>query len=230
MEIDKQTDHLGKVIAGLPDVLCLESGRFEIRKQRLSIKEPIQDLLNELSSLATEKSIVICENVPAKLPAAEIDRERMAQVMTDLTGNAIKFSSIGSDIIVEAEVRDSEILVRVVDHGIGISEEAIPHIREKYYRAKGVLSVGGTGLGLYTTKQIIKVHGDRIWVESEPNKGSTFFFTIPRPIKKRTKRVGKILVEDGISIQQGLGEALKGQTGLEAESPGGLNDISERGG
>jgi signal transduction histidine kinase len=227
--IDKQSEHLGKLIDGLLDVSRLESGRFETRKQRLSIKEPIQDVINELSSLASEKGVVIRENVPSTLPEVEIDRERMTQVMTNLIGNAIKFNSKGSDIIIEAEVRGSEILVRVIDHGTGISKEAIPHIFEKFYRAKGMLSVGGTGLGLYITKQIVEVHGGRIWAESEPNKGSTFFFTIPKPLKKRTKRVGKILVEDGLITQQSLEEALKKQWDLEAESPGGLNDISGRG-
>ncbi len=188
--IDKQSEHLGKLIDGLLDVSRLESGRFETRKQRLSVKEPIQDVINELSSLAGEKGVVIRENVPATLPEVEIDRERMTQVMTNLIGNAIKFNSKGSDIIVEAEVRGSEILVQVADHGIGISKEAIPHVFEKFYQVKDLVSVGGTGLGLYITKQIIEAHGGRIWVESEPNKGSTFYFTIPQPIKEKTKRIG----------------------------------------
>lgn len=218
--IDKQSEHLGKLIDDLLDVSRLESGRFETRKQRLTISEPIHDVINELRSLANEKNIVISENIPVTLPEIEIDRERMMQVMTNLLGNAIKFSSDGGSITVKAQDRDSELLVQVVDHGIGIPKKAIPHVFEKFYRAKDSMAVGGTGLGLYITKQIIEAHGGRIWVESEPNEGSTFFFAIPKPIKKRTKRVGEILVEDGLISQHDLEKALNKQSDLEVEPPG----------
>ncbi len=217
--INKQSEHLGKLIDDLLDVSRLESGRFETRKQRLTIKEPIHDVIDELHSLANEKGIVISENMPATLPEVEIDRERVMQVMTNLLGNAIKFSSNDGSILVKAEVRDSELLVQVSDHGIGIPKEAIPHVFEKFYRVKDSEYTGGTGLGLYITKQIIEAHGGRIWVESKPNKGSTFYFTIPKPTRKKTKRVGDILVEDGLISQQDLEKALNKQKGLEVESP-----------
>ncbi len=218
--IDKQSERLGKLIDDLLDVSRLESGRFETRKQRLTIKEPIHDVIEELHSLANEKGIVISEDMPATLPEVEVDRERMMQVMTNLLGNAIKFSSNDGSILVKAEARDSELLVQVSDHGIGIPEEAIPHVFEKFYRVKDSKYTGGTGLGLYITKQIIEAHGGRIWVESKPNKGSTFYFTIPKLTREKTKRVGEILVEDGLISQQDLEKALNKQKGLEVESPG----------
>ncbi|GAJ13694.1 unnamed protein product, partial [marine sediment metagenome] len=86
----------------------------------------------------------------------------------------------GGSIDVSAEVRDNEVLVSVTDHGIGIPEEDIPHIFERFYRTKKSIFISGTGLGLYITEQIIKAHGGHIWVESELGKGSTFYFTIPK--------------------------------------------------
>ena len=228
--IDKQSGHLGKLIDNLLDVSRLESGRFETRKQRLSIKEPIHDAVHKLYGLANEKGIVISENIPETLPEVEADRERLMQTMTNLLGNAIKFSPNGGSIIVKVEGRDSELLVEVADQGIGIPKKDIPHIFEKFYRAKDSMSTGGAGLGLYITKQIVKAHGGRIWVESEINKGSTFYFTIPKLSRERTKKIGEILVEDGLISQQDLGKALNKQDGLVPEPPGGRNDIFGRGG
>jgi signal transduction histidine kinase len=145
----------------------------------------------------------------------------MMQVMTNLLGNAIKYSPSGGSITVKAQVKDSELLVQVGDHGTGIPKKAIPHVFEKFYRAKDSMAVGGTGLGLYITKQIIEAHGGRIWVESKPNKGATFYFTIPKPTRKKTKRIGEILVEDGFISPKDLEKVLNKQAGLEVEPSGG---------
>lgn len=218
--IDQQSKRLGKLIGELLDVSRLESGRFETQKQRLAIGEPIHAVIDELHNLASENGIVISAIIPVTLPKVEIDRERMMQVMTNLLGNAIKFSPSGGSITVKAQVKDSELLVQVGDNGTGIPKEVIPHVFEKFYRAKDSISVGGTGLGLYITKQIIEAHGGRIWVKSKPNKGATFYFTIPKPAEKKTKRIGEILVEEGIISPKDLEKVLNKQAGLEVEPSG----------
>lgn len=210
--IDSQGEHLGKLIGNLLDVSLLESGRFEVRKQLLSIKELIYDALESFYSLAEEKGIVLSKKIAATLPKVEADGERLRQVMNNLISNAIKFSPDGGSIIVKAEDKNNELLVQVIDHGVGIPKEAIPHVFERFYRAEDSMALGGTGLGLYITKQIIEAHGGRIWVESEPGKGSTFYFTIPLLPRKR---VGELLVEDGLISQQDLKQVLKKQRGEE---------------
>jgi len=211
--IDEQSEHLGKLIDSLLDVSRLESGHFEIQKQRLSLKDMIHDAAHELYPLINEKGIVLSENIPAALPEVEADRERLRQAMTNLLSNAIKFSPDGGNIIVKAEDKGNELLVQVTDHGIGIPKEALRHLFERFYRVKTPAGVGGAGLGLYITKQIVEAHGGRIWVESELGKGSTFYFTVPKPVRKKRKRVGEILVEGGLISQKQLREVLRRQEG-----------------
>ena len=188
--IDAQGEHLTNLINDLIDVSRIESGRFDIQKQHLSIGEVIHSAVQELSSLAVEKGMAIVEDLPATLPGLEADGERLEQVMVNLLSNAIKFSHDGGEITIRAEGRDGEVLVQVSDRGTGIPAEAIPHIFERFYQANGSMSrsAGGSGLGLYISKQIVEAHGGRIWVESNVGEGSTFSFTVPSAsaLAKRT--------------------------------------------
>jgi len=177
--IDKQSEHLGVLINGLLDMSRLESSRFTIQKQCLSIKDIVHETVESFYSLASDKGTVINEDIPVTLPEIDADRERVRQVMVNLLSNAIKFSNNGSGITVKGEVKDRELLVQVTDRGIGIPEEAIPHLFERFYRAPDSMARGGAGLGLYISKQIIEAHGGRIWAESKVGQGSTFSFTLP---------------------------------------------------
>lgn len=178
--IDKQAEHLAKLIDNLLDVSRLEAGYFDIRKQRISLKAAIHDAIKEIYSLASENDITISANTSTNLFEVQADRERFMQAMGNLLGNAIKFSPNGGNIDVNTEVINNEVLVSVADHGIGIHKEDIPYIFDRFYRTKKMTFTGGTGLGLYITEQIIKAHGGHIWVESELGKGSIFRFTIPK--------------------------------------------------
>ena len=178
--IDKQAEHLAKLIDNLLDVSRLEAGHFDIQKQRISLKAAIHDAMKELYSLASVNGITISANTPANLYEVKADKERFMQAMGNLLGNAIKFSPNGGNIDVNTEVRNNEVLVSVTDHGIGIHKEDMPHIFDRFYRTKKSKFTSGTGLGLYITEQIITAHGGHIWVESELGKGSTFHFTVPK--------------------------------------------------
>jgi signal transduction histidine kinase len=177
--IDKQSERLGIMINGLLDMSRLESGRFTLQKQSLSINEIIRETIDSFYSLASEKHTVINDDIPATLPEIEADGERLRQVMVNLLSNAMKFSNDGSSITVKSQSQDSELLVQVIDQGTGIPEEAMPHIFERFYRARDSMARGGAGLGLYISKQIIEAHGGRIWAESKVGQGSTFSFTLP---------------------------------------------------
>jgi PAS domain S-box-containing protein len=216
--IDKQGEHLVNLIEGLIDVSRVASGRFEIRRQRLSIEKIIDDALQSAYSVANEKGIIINRYIPEALPRMNVDGERLGQVMVNLLSNAVKFSNGGSKINVRAGVKDDKLLVRVTDHGIGIAQEAMPHLFERFYQVDGstTRTISGTGLGLYISKQIVEAHGGNIWVESKLGKGSTFCFTIPKRLTKKQKRIGEILVEDGLITNRDLERALRKQRGQKA--------------
>ena len=177
--IDKLSEHLSKLIDNLLDMSRLESGQFQIQKRHMSIKNTIHDAVESFSSLDNEKGIVINEDILPTLPEMEVDGERVGQVMANLLSNAIKFSNDGGSVTVKAKVKGDELLVQVTDYGIGIAEEAIPHLFERFQQGEAPGRIGGSGLGLYISKQIIEAHGGRIWAESKEGEGSTFSFTLP---------------------------------------------------
>jgi len=179
--IDSQSENLTRLIESLLDMSRIESCRFEIQKARLSVKDLIENAVGELYSLTNQRGIRIHENIPATLPEIKADGERLRQVMVNLFSNAIKFSHDGGSITVSADAKDNELLVQVTDYGIGISEDVMEHLFERFYQGNGSMtrSAGGSGLGLYISKQIIEAHGGDIWVESKVGGGSTFSFTLP---------------------------------------------------
>ncbi|MEW6141981.1 MAG: PAS domain S-box protein [Chloroflexota bacterium] len=179
--VDQQSTHLGQLIDDLLEVARLESGRFRVRKELLAVREPIDEVVRELSAMAGDKSINVSEEIPDNLPEVEADRQRLKQVVRNLLHNAIKFSPNGSPVVVKAEVGPAELVVQIIDHGPGIAPRAMVHLFERFYRAEDSLTrqTGGTGLGLYIVKQIVEAHGGRVWVDSKLGEGSTFSFTLP---------------------------------------------------
>lgn len=179
--IDQQSAHLGQLIDDLLEVARLESGRFRVRKELLSVREPIDEVVRELSAMADDKSIKVTEDIPDGLPQVEADRQRLKQVVRNLLHNAIKFSPSGRSIVVKAEARPAELVIQVIDHGPGITPRALAHLFERFYRAEDSMTreTGGTGLGLYIVKQIVEAHGGRVWVDSRLGEGSTFSFALP---------------------------------------------------
>jgi signal transduction histidine kinase len=157
----------------------LESGRFQINKTLMSIRETIIDALKSFQSMASEKNITLNEEIPPELPEMEVDSGRMRQVFFNLLSNAIKYSDPGGSVTFKAEKRKNDLLFQVSDQGIGMSKETLKHLFERFYRSEDKLARGGTGLGLYISKQIIEAHGGRIWVESKINEGSAFSFNLP---------------------------------------------------
>jgi PAS domain S-box-containing protein len=211
--IDCQSENLCGLIESLLDMSRIESCRFEINKAPMSLRDLIQGVMHEFHNMANEKNIVLTEDIPAALPEIEADEGRLRQVMVNLLGNATKFSKDGGKITVKAEAEDSKVLVQVTDCGIGIPEEAMKHLFEKFYQGDGSIkrTYGGSGLGLYISKQIVEAHGGNIWVKSELRKGSTFCFTIPKLLTKKPKRIGELLIEDGLITNRDLERALRKQ-------------------
>lgn len=180
--IIKETDRLTRLISKVLDLQKIESGKIDLHVSAIDMKDLIHDALDCVSQLLKEKEITSQLNLPKKAPLAAGDRDRLIQVMVNLISNAAKFCEPKKGIItISLWVKENYLQIDVMDNGIGISKENQDIIFEKFRQVKDI-SRGrptGSGLGLTITKKIIEHHNGRIWVESEPGKGSVFSFTLP---------------------------------------------------
>ncbi|NQT74830.1 MAG: MEKHLA domain-containing protein [Chloroflexi bacterium] len=177
--IEKESDRLSGLIDDLLDISRLESGRFKVYKELVSLENIIRDAIQRVGSLANERGITITDEIQPELPEIEVDQKRIRQVVTNLLSNAIKYNNENGSITVRSEVTDNELLVQVADGGIGIADEDIPKLFERFYRVEASDRIEGTGLGLHISQQIVEAHSGKIWIESELGEGSTFSFALP---------------------------------------------------
>ena len=178
--IHKESLHLLELINDILDISKIEAGRLELRREAFDFASLVAESLASVRALAEAKS----QQLEAALdvaPAVDADRLRIKQVLVNLLSNAIKFTPDGGRIRVEAGVQEASVAVSVSDTGVGIPEEELDFIFDKFHQVgattKGVRE--GTGLGLAITKRLVEEHGGTIRVESQPKRGSTFIFTIP---------------------------------------------------
>jgi chemotaxis family two-component system sensor kinase Cph1 len=169
----------------LLDLASLEARRFALRLQSVESRDLLEEALLAASPLAEAKRITLAVEL-IETPKLEADAERILRVLSNLLGNAIKFTPDGGKIDVRAERRGDDLLIAVADTGPGIPADDLPHIFERYWRATGS-SKPGSGLGLYIASGIIEAHGGKIWAESSAG-GARFTFALPlaRPPSERT--------------------------------------------
>lgn len=175
-------DRLTRMILDLLDLSRIESGRIQLRMEPTSVTAVVGDVIENLRSLASAKAVTL-ESMP--LPAVEYihaDRDHLTQILTNLIGNAVKFTPSDGFVRVETALdRDMESLrFCVTDTGCGIPEAELPRVFDKFFRgAETTHDTRGAGLGLAIVKSLVEIHGGRIWVESALGKGSAFYFTLP---------------------------------------------------
>ncbi len=164
------------------DYSSIEAGFLDIHKERVDLRNIIQKVPKEMAPLAQEKGHHIEVILPDEAAIAFIDVKRIERVLTNLYSNAIKYTPDGGHITLRLEERTGEYVISVQDSGIGISGESQSFLFQRYRRVKSdkTRHILGTGLGLLISKEIVEAHGGRIGVESKPEQGSTFFFTIPK--------------------------------------------------
>jgi len=179
--IDGETLRLEHLINSLLDMSRLETGKFRIVTRRVEPAKIIRESVTVLRSLAARQDFSVKLDLPGKLPALEADPDRLHQVLLNLLGNAIKFGGPGNAVTVRARRKGGDLVVQVMDNGAGISGEDREHLFERFYRGKGEKVHGGSGLGLYISKEIIEAHGGTIRAENRPGGGSLFSFTLPLP-------------------------------------------------
>ena len=180
--IKKHADRLEKLVEDLLTLSKIETRASALKPERLSLTELINDALDVIKEPAEKKNISItCEQCLTSLFVYG-DRNALEQVLINLLDNAVKYGRQGGKILLSAVEKDQrEIQISVKDDGIGIPREDLPRIFERFYRVDKGRSqeLGGTGLGLSIVKHIVQAHGGQVWAESEPGKGSTFYFTLP---------------------------------------------------
>jgi signal transduction histidine kinase len=184
--VEKNGRHLLSLINDVLDLSKIEAGRLNLSLNEYSMGEVVQAVLSSVEALATEKKLGLKVMVPADLTAGKGDEQRIAQVLLNLLGNAIKFTEKG-EVRVEVSVSDGRFLVSVSDTGPGLSEADQKRVFEEFHQADGssTREKDGTGLGLSISKKIVEMHGGRIWVESTLGKGSTFRFTLPVRVERQ---------------------------------------------
>jgi signal transduction histidine kinase len=183
LEIERIIDLLNHLL----QVSRMEAGILKINSRPLDPSALVLGSLQRLTPSSEAQKIKIQAEVPSDLPGVMGDLDHLQQVLLNLLGNAVKFSSSGGEVIVRVEPAEDQtgLVFSVSDNGPGIPEEQQPFVFRKYYRVSGVQAlIDGIGLGLSISKQIIEAHGGRIWLESRPGYGSTFGFTLPFASKK----------------------------------------------
>lgn len=176
-------DSMLRLIADLLDIAALESGQLALEPRDDDMRALAMEAIELARPLAGARTFTLVASEPIMV---RCDRARVLQVLSNLVGNAIKFSAEGSTITLAIEKLPCSVQVSVHDSGRGIEAIELPHVFERFWR-KGATGAG-TGLGLFICKGIVEAHGGRIWAESKVGEGSTFFFTVPyrilRPIHR----------------------------------------------
>ena len=180
VDIQVNGKHLLNLINDVLDLSKIEAGRMELAPAEYSVQDIVDTLKASLHSLAREKGLEFVAAAQEDIPLACGDGKRITQCLTNLAGNALKFTKQGR-VEVWVERQGDNLLYRVSDTGIGIPQNELENIFGEFQQVDTAITreFSGTGLGLNITKKFVEMHGGRIWVESELGKGSTFFFSIP---------------------------------------------------
>ena len=198
----RQTDRLATLIAQLLDASQMQTGRLKIERTPTDISSLVSSAV-DAERLASEARPWVVQIDPDL--RANADPVRFEQVVVNLIDNAVKFSPSGGTVTVRLRDEGGELRLEVGDQGIGIAPDRAARIFERFYRAHDDRGIGGLGLGLYISKQIVELHGGRIEVSSEPGRGTTFTVALPRlpaswtrlrPAASAHGKSGRVLVVD----------------------------------
>lgn len=177
-DINKESERLNRLINDMLDLDRIEAGRLTLKRQDVSLNLLLQEAV-ERARASSERHVIVSD-LDVGQPIVNCDADRIAQVIGNLLSNAIKYSPDGGEITVASTVRDACVEVSVLDHGIGIPAEFRGRLFSRYERyEKTEGKIVGTGLGLAISRQIVEMHGGRIWVDSKPGEGADFRFTLP---------------------------------------------------
>ena len=177
---NRNINRLAMLVNDVLDFQKLDSGKMKLNPQENNVRQIAEEIYETMAISAKNKGLELSLELDENLPKVTLDRDRIIQVLTNLVGNAIKFTPQGGQVRLSFQKQDNELVTRVSDTGVGIPKEDLPKIFEQFYRVQREgEEIKGTGLGLAIVKKIVLLHGGRIEVESEPDRGSTFSVFLP---------------------------------------------------
>jgi len=182
--IHNETLRLNSLASSFLDLARLESGRVQFRKSTFDVMDLLHECSDVMETKADEDRIQIRIIEPEGPTLLEADRDKLKQVVLNLLSNAIKYNRPNGSIILKTEIRENKMIISVQDTGVGIPEDAVGHIFEKFYRVReNEAKVSGTGLGLSICKQIVQGHGGTIEIKSKLGIGTNILVGLPRVSK-----------------------------------------------
>ena len=177
---NKQINKLTSLIEDLLDMTKIQAGKLQLDMELLSVSTALHEWVDGASFHGNTHQIIIETGEECWI---EGDRNRLEQVVVNLLSNAVKYSPNADKVVVKFTKQNNVVKISVTDFGIGIPADKIPFVFERFFRAKEDHSFSGLGLGLYISSEIIKQHGGIMGVESDENKGSCFWFTLPLAVQ-----------------------------------------------
>ncbi len=172
---------LARLVGDLRELALADAGQLTLNRAPTALRGLIERVVNAFQAQANEREIKLTASVPEYIPPLNIDAQRIEQVLRNLLSNALRYTPANGVVMVTATQEKKLARVQVHDTGAGITPDALPHVFERFWRGDKARSrtQGSTGLGLAIAKQLVEAHGGEIGVESEPGKGTTFWFTLP---------------------------------------------------
>jgi signal transduction histidine kinase len=177
--IDSECDVLTDLIHDLLESSVIDAGLLRLELEPVMLPRLMASVVNDLARQARKHRMVV--DFPPAFPIVDADPRRITQVLRNLLDNAVKYSPQGGMIVIRGQVQDAQVVVSIADQGVGIAPEHLNRLFEKFFRVESGVGrhVVGSGLGLPIALNIVESHGGRVWAESKPGEGSTFYFTLP---------------------------------------------------
>jgi two-component system phosphate regulon sensor histidine kinase PhoR len=177
--IETEVDALTQMATELLELSRIESGQVPLEFKAAPAAGLLLSAADRMRAQAERAGLVLRMDAPQDMAEVRADPPRLEQVLVNLIHNAVKFTRPGGEVVLSAQAEGDFVRFAVRDTGVGIPEEDLPRIFERFYRVDRSRSSGGTGLGLSISRHLVEAHGGKIWVESVEGQGSTFYFTIP---------------------------------------------------
>ena len=177
--INQAAEWMQRMIHDLLDVASIEAGHLSIDRREADLVVLLVRAAEMFHPLAEERGIALATDIPQELPAVYLDGERILQVLSNLLGNALDFAGGGGSVTVRAAREPGAVRLSVIDDGPGIPPDDLPHVFDRFWRARRHSRTHGSGLGLAIAKGIVDAHRGRIWIESSVGAGTSVHFTLP---------------------------------------------------
>lgn len=176
--ISRQVTRLDELVQELAEIFRLGTGKLQLQREPVDLPELCHNVIADLESSGAEHQItLVCRG---DLPPVPAERLKVRTVLSNIVGNALKYSPPDTAVTVRLETVGEDVRIMVEDQGPGVPAEHLPHIFDQFYRINtGPAKPKGYGLGLFIARKLVELHGGRIWAESEPGRGSTFIFILP---------------------------------------------------